>query len=44
MGAFFGGKLLGITPTPVLLPLLAVILFASAIKIWRHSDTNLSFR
>ena len=35
-GSFIGGRLLGIIPTPVLLPLLAVILVLSAVKVWRH--------
>ncbi len=35
-GAYVGGRLLGIVPTPVLLPLLAVILVISAVKVWRH--------
>jgi uncharacterized protein len=37
VGSYLGGKLLGIVPTPVLLPLLAAILLISAIKVWRHS-------
>ena len=36
VGSFIGGRLLGFVPTPVLLPLLAVILVLSAIKVWRH--------
>lgn len=36
VGAFLGGQLLGIVPTAVLLPLLAVILVISAVKVWRH--------
>lgn len=35
-GAFLGGRLLGIVPTKVLLPILAAILVLSSIKIWRH--------
>jgi uncharacterized protein len=35
-GSFIGGQLLGIVPSAVLLPLLAVILGLSAIKVWRH--------
>ncbi|MDI1277525.1 sulfite exporter TauE/SafE family protein [Methylobacter sp.] len=35
-GAFLGGQLLGMIPAAVLLPLLAVILVISAIKVWRH--------
>ncbi len=34
IGTFIGGRLLGLVPTPVLLPLLAVILVISAIKLW----------
>lgn len=36
VGTFIGGQLLGIVPSQVLLPLLAVILLVSAVKIWRH--------
>lgn len=36
LGAYLGGQLLGIIPGAVLLPLLAVILVISAVKIWRH--------
>ena len=36
VGTFVGGRLLGLVPSPVLLPLLAVILALSAIKVWRH--------
>jgi uncharacterized protein len=35
-GTFLGGRLLGLVPTAVLLPLLAAILVISAVKIWRH--------
>lgn len=35
-GAFIGGRLLGIVPDAVLLPLLAAILLLSAFKVWRH--------
>jgi uncharacterized protein len=35
-GTFIGGRLLGLVPSPVLLPLLAVILVLSGIKVWRH--------
>lgn len=34
--AFVGGQLLGMVAGAVLLPLLAAILLASAVKIWRH--------
>lgn len=37
LGAFIGGQLLGIVPSAVLLPGLAVILVISAIKVWRHA-------
>jgi uncharacterized membrane protein YfcA len=36
VGSFIGGRLLGLVPNGVLLPLLAVILVFSAIKVWRH--------
>jgi uncharacterized membrane protein YfcA len=36
VGTFIGGRLLGLVPSPVLLPLLAVILVLSAVKVWRH--------
>jgi uncharacterized membrane protein YfcA len=36
-GAFIGGRLLGIVPTAVLLPLLAAVLAVSAVKVWRHA-------
>jgi uncharacterized protein len=36
VGSFIGGQLLGIVPTPMLLPLLALILVLSAFKVWRH--------
>lgn len=36
VGTFIGGLLLGILPSRVLLPSLAAILVASAIKVWRH--------
>lgn len=35
-GAFLGGQLVGLVPAGFLLPLLAVILVISAIKVWRH--------
>lgn len=35
-GAFLGGRLLGLVPSVVLLPTLAAILVASAVKLWRH--------
>ena len=36
LGAFIGGRLLGLIPNGVLLPMLALILLASAVKVWRH--------
>jgi uncharacterized protein len=35
-GAFIGGRLLGLVPPMILLPLLALVLVASAVKVWRH--------
>jgi len=37
LGAFIGGQLLGIVPSGLLLPGLALILVISAIKVWRHA-------
>lgn len=36
VGSFIGAALLDIVPGAVLLPLLAVILLVSAVKVWRH--------
>ncbi|MCA1907949.1 MAG: sulfite exporter TauE/SafE family protein [Magnetospirillum sp.] len=36
VGAFVGGMLLGLAPSAILLPILAVILVISAVKVWRH--------
>jgi uncharacterized protein len=36
LGSFVGGRLLGIIPSEILLPLLAAILLVSAVKVWRH--------
>lgn len=36
VGTFIGGRLLGIAPTSILLPLLAAVLVISAVKVWRH--------
>jgi uncharacterized membrane protein YfcA len=36
VGSFVGGRLLGLVPNAVLLPLLAVILMLSAVKVWKH--------
>src|SRR5215471_9162077 len=35
-GSFIGGRLLGLEPNAVLLPLRAIILVLSAVKVWRH--------
>jgi uncharacterized membrane protein YfcA len=35
-GSFIGGRLLGLVPSGVLLPLLGVILVLSAVRVWRH--------
>lgn len=37
VGTFIGGRLLGLVPSSVLLPLLAFILLVSAVKVWRHT-------
>ena len=37
LGAFIGGRLLGVVPTGFLLPMLAAILIYSAVKVWRHA-------
>ena len=37
VGTYIGGRLLGVVPVAVLLPMLAVILLISAAKVWRHS-------
>jgi uncharacterized membrane protein YfcA len=36
LGSFIGGRLLGLVPNAALLPLLAVILVLSALKVWKH--------
>lgn len=36
VGTFVGGRLLGVVPSAILMPVLAAILIASAIKVWRH--------
>jgi uncharacterized protein len=36
VGSFIGGRLLGLFPNTVLLPLLAAILVLSALKVWKH--------
>jgi uncharacterized membrane protein YfcA len=35
-GSFIGGRLLGLVPSPVLLPVLGVILVLSAVRVWRY--------
>jgi uncharacterized protein len=37
VGSFIGGQLLGWVPSTLLLPVLAAILVASAVKVWRHT-------
>ena len=37
VGSFIGGRLLGLVPNTILLPLLAVILVLSAVKVWKHN-------
>ncbi|MEP9350617.1 sulfite exporter TauE/SafE family protein [Xanthobacter sp. KR7-225] len=36
VGAFIGGRLLGLVPDQFLLPVLALILIVSSVKVWRH--------
>jgi len=36
VGAFIGGRLLGVVPDTILLPALALILLISAYKVWTH--------
>jgi uncharacterized protein len=36
VGTFIGGRLLGLVPNAVLLPLLAALLVLSAVRVWRH--------
>lgn len=36
IGTAIGGQLLGVVPNAVLLPLLALILVVSSVKVWRH--------
>jgi uncharacterized membrane protein YfcA len=35
-GTVFGGLLLGVVPSLVLVPLLIALLLISAVKVWRH--------
>lgn len=37
VGTFVGGQLLGIVDSAILLPILAVTLLISAVKVWRHN-------
>jgi uncharacterized membrane protein YfcA len=37
VGSFISGRLLGLVPNTILLPLLAVILVLSAVKVWKHN-------
>lgn len=37
VGTLLGGQLLGLVPSAVLLPALALILVVSAVKVWKHS-------
>jgi uncharacterized protein len=39
VGSFIGAQLLGIIPGVVLLPVLAVILLISSVKLWLHRRT-----
>jgi uncharacterized membrane protein YfcA len=39
VGSFVGAQLLGIVPTKVLLPLLALVLLISSVKLWLHRRT-----
>ena len=36
LGTFIGGRLLGLVPNDILLPILAALLLLSAVKIWWH--------
>ncbi|MCG2805618.1 sulfite exporter TauE/SafE family protein [Propionicimonas sp.] len=38
VGVVAGGMLLGVVPEIVLVPLLAVLLLASAVKVWKHAN------
>ncbi len=39
VGTFIGGRLLGLVPNYVLLPILAALLLRSAVKMWGHSSS-----
>jgi uncharacterized membrane protein YfcA len=36
VGTFIGGRMLGLVPNSILLPILAALLLVSAVKVWRH--------
>jgi uncharacterized protein len=36
IGTIIAGRLLGVVPETVLIPLLVALLIASSIKVWRH--------
>lgn len=38
LGSLCGGRLVGLVPDAVLLPALALVLVASAVKLWRHAQ------
>jgi|GEM_PF-3780406 len=40
VGAFLGGQLLRIVPSFLPLPLLAITLLLSAVKVWRRQETR----
>jgi uncharacterized protein len=40
VGAVIAGRLVGLVPSFILLPLLALILPISAVKVWRHRATR----
>jgi uncharacterized membrane protein YfcA len=39
VGSFIGAKLLGVVPSSILLPVLALILLVSSVKLWLHRRT-----
>ena len=39
VGSFIGAQLLGIVPAAVILPILAVVLLISSVKLWLHQRT-----
>lgn len=40
LGTVLGGLLLGVAPDAVLIPLLAAVLVASSVKVWRHERSD----